>query len=105
MRLLKRDDTGGFRLTKLLPNDTTSEIPPYAILSHTWGDEEVLFKDLADGTAKNKGGYAKIQFCGDQAERGGLRFFWVDTCCIDKSDNAELQHALNSMFDWYRRAA
>ncbi|KAK3387779.1 heterokaryon incompatibility protein-domain-containing protein [Podospora didyma] len=76
-----------------------------AILSHAWGDEEVLLKDLADGTAKTKGGYAKIQFCGDQAERDELRFFWVDTCCIDKSDNAEFQHALNSMFDWYRRTA
>ncbi|KAM7195031.1 Heterokaryon incompatibility protein (HET) domain containing protein [Rhypophila sp. PSN 637] len=108
MRLLERDHTGDFRLTKRLPNDKIPEIPPYAILSHTWGEEEVLFEDLADGTAKNKSGYAKIQFCGAQAERDGLRFFWVDTCCIDKSDKAdkaELQHALNSMFDWYRRAA
>ncbi|KAK4220385.1 HET-domain-containing protein [Rhypophila decipiens] len=98
-------DTGGFRLTKHLPNDATSEIPPYAILSHTWGDGEVLFRDLADGTAKNKAGYAKIRFCGDQAERDGLKYFWVDTCCIDKSDAAELQHGLNSMFQWYRAAA
>ncbi|KAK4441876.1 hypothetical protein QBC34DRAFT_458153, partial [Podospora aff. communis PSN243] len=108
MRLLERDDTGGFRLTKPLPNDAIPEIPPYAILSHTWGDEEVLFGDLADGTAEKKSGYTKIQFCGAQAERDRLRFFWVDTCCIDKSDKAdktELQHALNSMFNWYRRAA
>ncbi|KAK4206452.1 HET-domain-containing protein, partial [Rhypophila decipiens] len=108
MRLLERDHTGEFRLTKRLPNDNIPEIPPYAILSHTWGEEEVLFRDLADGTAKNKSGYAKIQFCGAQAERDGLRFFWVDTCCIDKSDKAdkaELQHALNSMFQWYRNAA
>ncbi|KAM7215276.1 NACHT domain containing protein [Rhypophila decipiens] len=55
--------------------------------------------------AKNKAGYAKIQFCGEQAERDGLRYFWVDTCCIDKSDAGELQHALNSMFQWYRNAA
>ncbi|KAM7209854.1 Heterokaryon incompatibility protein (HET) domain containing protein [Rhypophila decipiens] len=107
MRLLERDHTGEFRLTKHLPNDQISEIPPYAILSHTWGDEEVLFRDLAGGTAKNKpgAGYAKIQFCGEQAERDGLRYFWVDTCCIDKSDAGELQHALNSMFQWYRNAA
>jgi len=105
MRLLERDYTGELRLTRHLPNDTTPEIPPYAILSHTWGDEEILFKDLAGGTAKNKAGYAKIQFCGEQAERDGLRYFWVDTCCIDKSDAGELQHALNSMFQWYRNAA
>ncbi|GAB1311808.1 hypothetical protein MFIFM68171_02018 [Madurella fahalii] len=105
MRLLERDDTGEFRLMKDLPNDAIPEVPPYAILSHTWGDEEVLFKDLADGTAKNKAGYAKIRFCGDQAWLDGLKYFWVDTCCIDRSDSAELQHALNSMFRWYRSAA
>ncbi|KAK0703385.1 hypothetical protein B0T26DRAFT_658964 [Lasiosphaeria miniovina] len=102
MRLLERDDTGGVRLTEDLPN---SKIPPYAILSHTWGDGEVLFRDLVDGTGENKTSYAKIRFCRDQAWRDGLRFFWVDTCCIDKSDAAELQGALNSMFQWYRNAA
>ncbi|KAK3947045.1 NACHT domain-containing protein [Pseudoneurospora amorphoporcata] len=101
MRLLERDDTGGVRLIEDLPND---KIPPYAILSHTWGPEEVLFRDMKDGTGKNKASYAKIRFCGDQAWRDGLKFFWVDTCCIDKSDSAELQHALNSMFYWYRSA-
>jgi len=102
MRLLERDDTGGVRLTEDLPNN---KIPPYAILSHTWGDEEVSFEDLIDGTGKNKAGYAKIRFCGDQAWRDGLKFFWVDTCCIDKSDHVELEYALNSMFRWYRSAA
>ncbi|RYP00916.1 hypothetical protein DL765_010892 [Monosporascus sp. GIB2] len=105
MRLLERDDAGELRLTKHLSNDTNPGIPRYAILSHTWGDDEVLFKDLADGTAKNKAAYAKIQFCGDQAELDGLKYFWVDTCCIDKSDAAELQYAFNSMFRWYREAA
>ncbi|KAK3351892.1 putative heterokaryon incompatibility protein [Neurospora tetraspora] len=59
---------------------------------------------MMDGTGKNTVSYAKIRFCGDQAWRDGLKFFWVDTCCIDKSDSAELQHALNSMFHWYRSA-
>ena len=61
MRLLERDDTGEFHLSKHPANDTSSEIPPYAILSHTWGDEEVLFRDLVNGTAKKKKeGYIKI---------------------------------------------
>ncbi|KAK0627618.1 hypothetical protein B0T14DRAFT_139926 [Immersiella caudata] len=101
MRLLERDGTGGIRLTEDLPNH---KIPPYAILSHTWGDGEVLFRDLMGGTGTNKAGYAKIRFCGDQAWRDGLRFFWVDTCCIDKSNSVELQEAINSMFRWYRNA-
>src|SRR5881275_701533 len=58
-----------------------------------------------DGTGKSKAGYNKIRFCGEQARRDGLRYFWVDTCCIDKSNNNELSEAINSMFRWYRDAA
>ncbi|KAK0735299.1 hypothetical protein B0T26DRAFT_798898 [Lasiosphaeria miniovina] len=105
MRLLERGDTGELHLTNPIPNDAIPEIPRYAILSHTWGDEEVSFEDMADGTAKKKAGYAKMQFCGDQAWLDGLKYFWVDTCCINKSDKVELEHALNSMFRWYREAA
>jgi len=101
MRLLERGDNGELRLTKHT-DDAISQIPPYAILSHTWGHEEVPFKDLEDGTedgtARKKAGYAKIQFCGDQAWRDGLKYFWVDTCCIDKSDASKLQHALEQGF-------
>jgi len=51
-----------------------------------------------------KAGYEKIQFCGEQARRDGLQYFWVDTCCINKSSSAELTEAINSMFRWYREA-
>src|ERR1700743_2617322 len=104
MRLLKLNDTGEFGLTKYFVSD---DIPHYAILSHTWGadTEEVSFKDMMDGTSKRKTGYDKIRFCGEQAERDGLQYFWIDTCCIDKSSSAELQEAINSMFRWYRDSA
>ncbi|KAN0083094.1 hypothetical protein V8E54_002182 [Elaphomyces granulatus] len=101
MRLLKGNNTGEISLTKdLLVSD---DIPRYAILSHTWGadTEEVSFKDMMDGTGKRKTGYDKIRFCGEQAGRDGLQYFWIDTCCIDKSSSAELQEAINSMFRWY----
>ena len=60
---------------------------------------------MMDGTGKRKTGYDKIRFCGEQAGRDGLQYFWIDTCCIDKSSSAELQEAINSMFRWYRDAA
>lgn len=80
------------------------QIPPYAILSHTWGQEEVLFRDLERGLYKHKLGYKKIEFTCEQARRDGLQWCWVDTCCIDKSSSAELSEAINSMFNWYKRA-
>jgi hypothetical protein len=73
-------------------------IPPYAILSHTWGDNEFLFKDLVNDTGKTKAGYGKILFCGEQAARDHVQYFWVDTCCIDKWNLPELLNAINSMF-------
>ncbi|PMD33596.1 HET-domain-containing protein [Hyaloscypha variabilis F] len=103
MRLLERDINGEFRLTKDLGKD---DIPPYAILSHTWGDDdqEVAYEDLSKGVGRSKAGYRKIRFCGEQAALDGLQYFWVDTCCIDKTNAVELQRSINSMFRWYKNA-
>jgi hypothetical protein len=102
MRLLRLEDDDTFSLVEYFGKD----VPPYAILSHTWGadDEEVAFKDLIEGSSQSRNGYRKLIFCGKQARKDGLKFFWVDTCCIDKSSSAELQEALNSMFRWYQMA-
>jgi hypothetical protein len=102
MRLLQLERDGDFCLTK----DYVQDIPQYAILSHTWGPdtEEVTFKDLTDGTGHSRAGYDKIRSCGEQAKRDGLQFFWVDTCCIDKTSSAELSEAINSMHQWYKNA-
>jgi hypothetical protein len=102
MRLLQLKSNGELSLTKYRINN----IEPYAILSHTWGndEEEVTFKDLVEGSGNTKAGYRKVQFCAEQAARDGLQHFWVDTCCINKPDYTELSEAINSMFRWYRNA-
>jgi len=107
MRLLSREKSGWFRiahifsLTKFDPDKIPAQ---YAILSHRWGPDEVTFEDLERGTAKAKAGYGKLEFCGEQADRDGLEYFWIDTCCIDKKNNTELSEAINSMFKWYQHA-
>ncbi len=79
--------------------------PKYAILSHRWEDDEVAYKDMRKCRAEGKKGFAKIRNCAKQALEDGLDYFWIDTCCIDKSSSAELSEAINSMFRWYRDAA
>ncbi|KAF2758428.1 HET-domain-containing protein [Pseudovirgaria hyperparasitica] len=88
--------------------DDHGQIPAYAILSHTWladNDQEVTFEDIVKQAYQGKDGYQKIDFSFKQAARHGLRYCWIDTCCIDKSSSQELSEALNSMFRWYRNAA
>ncbi|PTB50854.1 hypothetical protein M431DRAFT_540773 [Trichoderma harzianum CBS 226.95] len=80
--------------------------PPYAILSHTWGHEEVSFQDFQSPDLREKlAGFSKIRSTCKKAYSHGLDYAWVDTCCIDKTSSAELSEAINSMFKWYRNSA
>lgn len=84
-------------------------VPPYAILSHTWGDDEVRYEDVVSGKSTSamptdKRGYTKIKYSCDQAQCDGLEYIWIDSCCINKSSSAELSEAINSMFEWYERS-
>jgi hypothetical protein len=58
-----------------------SEIPPYAILSHTWDEEEVTFQEASTATWVQKVGLEKINSCASEASQHGLEYFWIDTCC------------------------
>ena len=97
MRLLNTD-------TIKLEDFPDEKAVPYAILSHTWGAEEVTFQDLSEPKSKNMAGYAKITGCCDQARLDGFNYVWIDACCIDKKSSSELSEAINSMFLWYRSA-
>ena len=83
------------------------DIPRYAILSHTWGSEEVTFKEMRRNhqDIQHKSGFRKIEsFCA-AANEHGYEYGWIDTCCIDKRSSAELTEAINSMYKWYRDAS
>lgn len=104
MRLLSLDAEHGLHLVGFSEDDAHVSIPAYAMLSHTWGDDadEVTYRDIMEHTGTDKAGYEKLLFCGNQAAQDGIKYFWVDTCCIDKSDSSEVMTAINSMFRWYR---
>ncbi|GAB1310460.1 Heterokaryon incompatibility domain-containing protein [Madurella fahalii] len=101
MRLLNIDT---FKLEEFFYADP----PPYAILSHTWGNdsEEVSYRDVLDGMLGSTSSRPfKVAGCCKRAKEDGYRYVWIDTCCIDKTNSVELQEAINSMFRWYRDAA
>ncbi|KAK3988201.1 beta transducin, partial [Cladorrhinum sp. PSN332] len=88
-----------------------SNTPKYAILSHTWGNEEISLADargilpqMSTPLALRNAGLEKIIKACAQALKDGLRYVWVDTCCIDKTSSAELSEAINSMFRWYEKS-
>lgn len=82
-----------------------SQVPPYAILSHRWGQQEVTYKEMRRFQKDNLNaskeeryhvaqlsgpGMAKIKnFC-QKASENGFDWGWIDTCCIDKRSSAEL---------------
>ena len=111
--------------TLILREFHDDEIPDYAILSHTWEDGEVSFREmesLASGPVsevsdvmnetarlgrpelKSLSGYTKITRCCALAVMDGWHYVWIDTCCIDKTSSAELSEAINSMYRWYEEA-
>ncbi|TRX89915.1 hypothetical protein FHL15_009187 [Xylaria flabelliformis] len=98
MRLI---NTHTLSLVELVGDD----IPPYAVLSHTWGEDEITFQDMhRPDSARQKIGWLKAKYACRLAAQNGFLYVWIDTCCIDKSSSAELSEAFNSMFNWFKRA-
>ncbi|KAI2634107.1 heterokaryon incompatibility protein-domain-containing protein [Hypomontagnella submonticulosa] len=61
----------------------------YVILSHTWEDEEVGFREFGGlKCARKKKGFTKIERIVQIARRRNLKYAWVDSCCIDKTSSA-----------------
>ncbi|KAM0548247.1 hypothetical protein ACHAO7_006670 [Fusarium culmorum] len=96
-------NTSTIKLERANSDDLPST--PYAILSHTWAEQEVTFEDMiSHSQVKCMLGYTKIENTCRLAKERGLAYAWVDTCCIDKRSSAELAEAINSMFRWYKQA-
>ena len=96
---------------RLLKTDTLDFLPErekqsgkYAIFSHTWGKDEVIFADLSNGNPESKPAYDKVKSACRRAAADNYSYIWIDSCCIDKSSSADLSEAINSMYVWYQQA-
>lgn len=81
-----------------------NNVPKYAILSHTWGNKELTYNQFLEATTWIGYSYTKIKATCREASKRGLRYAWIDSCCIDKSSSSELSEAINSMFRWYEES-
>jgi hypothetical protein len=108
MLLIKSD--GSYKLEQFEPTNLwKDESKKYAILSHTWAQnnwEEVSFDNMKDlATARKKPGFEKLEQVCKKAARAGIPYFWIDTCCIDKTGpHDQVQSEINSMFHYYSHA-
>ena len=109
---------------RLLDTTTGRLIPPggnerrkYAILSHVWAREgepgypEQTYQDIQMLQQRFPRGESILDALSDKiksfcrvARNEGHNYVWVDTCCINKADQNELQEAINLMFRWYQKA-
>ncbi|TFA97529.1 hypothetical protein CCMA1212_010730 [Trichoderma ghanense] len=68
--------------------------------------KELTFRRVENGEIdKQYLGSIKLTGCCQQAQKDGLGYAWIDTCCIDKTNLVELSEAINSMYRWYSRAS
>lgn len=81
----------------------------FATLSHRWlNTGEPTFRDMSESQHDKLeilAGYPKLtKFC-EKAGEYDCELAWSDTCCINKDSSAELDEAIQAMFNWYRSAA
>lgn len=81
------------------PTEFTYPPTQYAVLSHTWEEEEVCYSDFIDGNGQKLKGWQKIKRCCHRAAMDGWTYVWIDVCCIDKKSSAEVSGAINSMWN------
>jgi hypothetical protein len=61
------------------------DVPPYAVLSHRWEEEEVTLQDLGSPEidhGRRLKGFRKLEWSAAVAAGNGLEYLWIDTCWL-----------------------
>ncbi|KAF8199027.1 hypothetical protein BJ912DRAFT_686506 [Pholiota molesta] len=95
------------RLGRLEPDDWNAVVR-YAILSHKWNHTsgELVYGDCRNGSINDTHPYSQktVNFCRAAWEDHGLTLGWIDTVCINKTNTAEHDESIRSMYKWYSSA-
>ncbi|KAG0693951.1 hypothetical protein DFH29DRAFT_1073075 [Suillus ampliporus] len=87
---------------------TSTEYKELLLSTMKWEGTEPLLHDIKDKVVyelKGAGGLVKLQSFCEVARKAEYHWVWVDSCCIDQTNNVEVQTSLDSMFAWYRDSA
>ncbi|KAK7469151.1 hypothetical protein VKT23_003641, partial [Stygiomarasmius scandens] len=84
-------------------------VPPYAILSHRWmKGKEVNYDEFLHPHNREKTfsklGYHKIRSACKQARLDGIHYIWIDTCCIQQGNHADVAVNITSMYAYYQNS-
>ena len=90
--------------TKTFVEFPEREAPEYAVVSHKWGSDEVSYSDFLEDTYRRGRGWLKILKACKIAAARNVHWLWLDACCIDKRNTAEVAKSINSMYKWYQNA-
>ncbi|KAG9319177.1 hypothetical protein KVV02_007559 [Mortierella alpina] len=101
------------------PNFGKKPVHQIAAITHKWQAKEIVYKDLMKieqtnmvleelghpkKSVKISSMSPKLTKIKEELE-GTIRYVWMDTLCIDKTNSAELDMSIRSMFRWYSNAA
>ncbi|KAK7467679.1 hypothetical protein VKT23_004732 [Stygiomarasmius scandens] len=92
---------------QLVKFDVYSTVPPYAILSHRWiPGKEVVYNEFVRPQKETfqKSGCRKIMAACRKALQDGVRYIWVDTCCIEQGNHEDVAANITSMYAYYQNA-
>lgn len=86
------------------------DVPKYVTASHRWEEEEeASMDDVINKTNTDKRGFKKMEgfakYIREDLRELQIDWLWIDTCCVDQKNPAEVSEAVNSMFRWYADAA
>ncbi|TRX87731.1 hypothetical protein FHL15_011381 [Xylaria flabelliformis] len=84
----------------------------YAVLSHRWVGQEITYdqlKDEIEGLRLNTAlartpQLDKIRRATETARNLGIKWIWIDSCCINRANAIEETESINSMLKWYSDA-
>lgn len=84
----------------------------YAVLSHRWIPQEITLDQFGSHVEELRFGAGalsplleKIRGACKTVRSKGIKWIWIDSCCIDKRDLVETTEAINAMYRWYRNSS